>query len=193
MKNIILALLLVAGMLPAYAQVINTNSDTDSSTVTYISKLLILSTGTLSSRKIAQDLQYALDKKYKHAGFSSTFVHLGKFQNGEPISIQAAAKTHPHDAILLITPNLVRDCTIVYVRNNMAIGGNRNTENLYPNEYSHQQSTFHLMYDADPNRPIRQFPLDISTNLASKKYFNKLADTLVKKLNSHLIVLGNSI
>ncbi|WP_147323556.1 hypothetical protein [Chitinophaga silvatica] len=199
MKRIILLLLLATGFINAYTQTDNpntTSSTKENTTGRKIKKLLILTAGPMSSRKIAQDLKYALDKEFKNKEFMSSLSYLGDIDYLTEENIQIASKMYPHDAILLISPELVADSTRDYVHRTLAHNllirdYSRPVKKKRTKEFSTQASFFSLLDDANPTVPFWSTYLVISTNLASNKYFDDLVKTLIYSWNAEKISIGS--
>ncbi|WP_146616132.1 hypothetical protein [Chitinophaga dinghuensis] len=199
MKSIILSLLLATGILHTYAQtdahVASTNL-TENTTGRNIRKLLIISTGPMSSRKIAQDLKYAFDKEFKNHDLTTSLVHLGDISYFTDENIQIASKMYPHDAILVINPQLVSDSTRDYVHRTLAHNlflRNRGlpVRQKRTKEFSTQTSIFSLLDDANITVPFWSAQMEVATNLASDKYFDHLVKTLKDTWLSQMISLGS--
>lgn len=75
-------------------------------------QLLFICFGNMSTRKIVQDLQYELNKRFKKYNISTDFEYLGTEQQASTEAVTAAAARHPHDIVLLFTPESVEDTTI---------------------------------------------------------------------------------
>jgi len=150
----------------------------------------------MSSRKIAQDLKYALDKEFKNKEFSSSLSYLGDISYFTDENIRIASRVYPHDAILVITPEFVADSTRDYVRrtlaHNLLI---RNyalpAKKKRTKEFSTQLTTFSLLDDGNPAVLFWSEQIEISTNLGSDKYFVHLARTLRDTWHSQMISMGN--
>ncbi|MFB6455819.1 hypothetical protein ACE38W_11150 [Chitinophaga sp. Hz27] len=198
MKRVVLSLLLAMGLLTAYAQ--NNNPSVESSANApsierKIKKLLILSAGPMSSRKIAQDVKYALDKEFKGMEFSSSFIHMGDLSYCTDENIQIASKMYPHDAILVIRPELVTDSTKDYVRRSLAYNlllrdYSRPLKKKRTEEYSTQLSSFFLYDGATPPAPFWSAQLEVNTNLRSESYYDHLVRTLKDTWEAEKIRIG---
>ncbi|WP_143309579.1 hypothetical protein [Chitinophaga vietnamensis] len=199
MKKIILLLLLAAGLINAYAQTGDptiVTSIKENTTERQIKKLLILSAGPMSSRKIAQDVKYALDKELKNEAFSSSLMYLGDVSHVTDENIRIASRMYPHDAILVIAPEFVADSTKDYVHRTLAYNiflrdYGRPAKKKGTKEFTNQLSIFSLLDDTNLTEPYWAAQIAISTNLGSDKYFNHLVKMLKETWYSQMISLGS--
>jgi|GEM_PF-6587087 len=163
--------------------------------------LLIISSGPMSSRKIALDIKYALDKQLKGGKFASTIVHLGGMEDCTTENIQKALNMHPHDAALLITPQLDTLPNKTYSPKplpdylSVALLVVTGVKDPYrpkaKREYAQQMMILNLLEGTNAQSPFWSGQTLKMTDLGSGRYYQRLVETMLNTLKEQHIFLGS--
>ncbi|MBC9931501.1 hypothetical protein [Chitinophaga qingshengii] len=162
--------------------------------------MLIISAGPMSTRKIGQDMKYALDKEFRNTSFQTSVVHLGTLEYCTDENIAKASGLFPHDVILVVAPKEVNDKS---VRKNLNTPLSRAAASLLfsgpahvpdrhiRQEFTDQLETFYLLDKTNLQEPFWIGQSNISTNLGSDKYFTFLLNNLLRIWKDEGISMGS--
>ncbi|NIG52591.1 hypothetical protein [Chitinophaga sp. Cy-1792] len=205
MKYLILSVLLAAGVTAAQAQIKRNScsweSWTNNTVPRQITKLLIISSGHMSGRKVVQDLKYALDQKLGKKQASTVFIYMGETWNVTPDTIRHIARLYPHDAILLVTPQGTTDrtssfspTTSWYSRKkyvpNVAGPFAQETGTATKYENIDMISTLDLLDDDNIDQPYWSAHMKLHTVLSSRRLYVKMANQLLSDWKKQQINIG---
>ncbi|NML36345.1 hypothetical protein HHL17_03955 [Chitinophaga sp. G-6-1-13] len=189
MKRLLLILWLLVPVIPTVAQGHDfvLNEIRQNSTTRKIGSLLIISAGPMSTRKIGQDMKYALDKEFRNKSFQTSVVHLGTLENCTDENIAKASAMFPHDAVLVVVPKEVEDKSVTENPNkplprviSLVLLGPALAPNRYSRkEFTNQLETFYLLDKSNLQEPFWIGQSNVSTNLGSNKYFDFLVNHLL--------------
>ncbi|WP_212001165.1 hypothetical protein [Chitinophaga sp. HK235] len=200
MKRLLLILWLLVPVIPTVAQGHDfvLNEIRQNSTTRKMGSLLIISAGPMSTRKIGQDMKYALDKEFRNKSFQTSVVHLGTLEYCTDENIAKASAMFPHDAVLVVAPKEVEDQSVTKNPNkplpraaSLILLGPVLAPNRYSRkEFTNQLETFYLLDKSNLQEPFWIGQSNVSTNLGSGKYFDFLVNNLLRIWKDEGISIG---
>lgn len=200
MKRLLLLLWLLVPVIPTLAQGHDfvLNEIRENATARKIGSLLIITAGPMSTRKIGQDMKYALDKQFRNKSFETSVVHLGTIEYCTDENIAKASAMYPHDAVLIVAPKEVEDKSVIKSLNKplptaalvMLLGPARAPDRHIRKEFTNQLETFYLLDKSNLQEPFWIGQSNVSTNLGSNKYFDYLIKNLLRIWKDEGVVVG---
>ncbi|MFB6455820.1 hypothetical protein ACE38W_11160 [Chitinophaga sp. Hz27] len=171
MKNLLLLLACCCAMATAVAQKqinhFEYQETVKNDSSHHISRLLVVATGNMFTRKVADDLRYALDKQCSKRKVEISFQYLNHYEDAGTIFPMKPTEAALHDAVLLIRPD---DSTSTALK---------------------QVTGFMLFKSNNVKTPIWTAKLAIKADLSSSSYFNYLALKLIQIWKANKIFLGS--
>ncbi|QJB34601.1 hypothetical protein HF329_26195 [Chitinophaga oryzae] len=200
MKRLLLLLWLLVPVISAMGQGHDfvLNEIRENTTARKIGSLLIISAGPMSTRKIGQDMKYALDKQFRNKSFQTSIVHLGTLEYCTDENIAKASAMFPHDVVLVVVPKEVEDHAVTKNPNkpltraaSLVLLGPLLAPNRYSRkEFANQLETFYLLDKSNLQEPFWIGQSNVSTNLDSNKYFDYLIKNLLRIWKDEGISVG---